>query len=318
MRVIRSAGQNVSPSDDGRLFDQAFTDGLFEEATITATGGNTITLSALYGIICGRDFTAEAQTISATLPDGDTATGYVYVEFDTSSEDIITIGTALAPFTPTYEDINTNGAVVQMVIAQYEASAVAVTSVTPTYMTATAGSVKAGSIATVEKSPAVANHSIGEFILYGGDLYEVTAAIAAGETLVVGTNIAAASIGDELSALNNGLTQWTVLLSETVLSNGSTATLLDSIENYSEIYIKFKVSDRATTMHMLTADIKNWGYSEQHQYIISTFSSVNVSSSKLTYGFYAQIAFTANNTLKIIEAGSNGYSGDKYFTVYAR
>lgn len=207
MRVIRSAGQNVSPSDDGRLFDQAFTDGLFEEATITATGGNTITLSALYGIICGRDFTAEAQTISATLPDSDTATGYVYVEFDTSSEDIITIGTALAPFTPTYEDINTNGAVVQMVIAQYEASAVAVTSVTPTYMTATAGSVKAGSIATVEKSPAVANHSIGEFILYGGDLYEVTSAIAAGETLVVGTNIAAASIGDELSALNNGLTQ---------------------------------------------------------------------------------------------------------------
>lgn len=205
MRVIRSAGQNVSPSDDGRLFDQAFTDGLFEEATITATGGNTITLSALYGIICGRDFTAEAQTISATLPDSDATTGYVYVEFDTSSEDIITIGTALAPFTPTYEDINTNGAVVQMVIAQYEASAVAVTSVTPTYMTATAGSVKAGSIATVEKSPAVANHSIGEFILYGGDLYEVTSAIAAGETLVVGTNIAAASIGEELTALNNGL-----------------------------------------------------------------------------------------------------------------
>lgn len=224
MRVIRSAGQNVSPSDDGRLFDQAFTDGLFEEATITATGGNTITLSALYGIICGRDFTAEAQTISATLPDSDTATGYVYVEFDTSSEDIITIGTALAPFTPTYEDINTNGAVVQMVIAQYEASAVAVTSVTPTYMTATAGSVKAGSIATVEKSPAVANHSIGEFILYGGNLYEVTAAIAAGEPLVVGTNIAAASIGEELTALNNGLivqfpsTGWTT--TETV--NGTT------------------------------------------------------------------------------------------------
>lgn len=207
MRVIRSAGQNVSPSDDGRLFDQAFTDGLFEEATITATGGNTITLSALYGIICGRDFTAEAQTISATLPDSDTATGYVYVEFDTSSEDIISIGTALAPFTPTYEDINVNGAVVQMVIAQYEASAVAVTSVTPTYTTATAGSVKAGSIATVEKSPAVANHSIGEFILYGGNLYEVTAAIATGESLVVGTNIAAASIGEELTALNAGLTQ---------------------------------------------------------------------------------------------------------------
>ena len=242
MRVIRSAGQNVSPSDDGRLFDQAFTDGLFEEATITATGGNTITLSALYGIICGRDFTAEAQTISATLPDSDTATGYVYVEFDTSSEDIITIGTALAPFTPTYEDINTNGAVVQMVIAQYEASAVAVTSVTPTYMTATAGSVKAGSIATVEKSPAVANHSIGEFILYGGDLYEVTAAIAAGETLVVGTNIAAASIGDELSALNNGL-MWKRLVNSSITANGRYTANYD-FSDISEVTAFFVVGSR--------------------------------------------------------------------------
>ena len=104
MRVIRSAGQNVSPSDDGRLFDQAFSDGLFEDATIAANGGNSIAIGALYGIICGRDFTAEAQTIAAELPQSDTATGYVYVEIDTSSDDIITIGTALAPFTPTYEE----------------------------------------------------------------------------------------------------------------------------------------------------------------------------------------------------------------------
>ena len=205
MRVIRSAGQNVSPSDDGRLFDQAFSDGLFEDATIAANGGNSIAIGALYGIICGRDFTAEAQTIAATLPQSDTATGYVYVEIDTSSDDIITIGTALAPFTPTYEDINVNGAVVQMIIAQYEASAVAVTSVTPTYTTASAGAVDAGSVATIETSPAVAAHAVGDIILYGGKIYEVTAAITIGESLVIGTNIVATSIGDEISALNAGL-----------------------------------------------------------------------------------------------------------------
>jgi hypothetical protein len=205
MRVIRSAGQNVSPSDDGRLFDQAFSDGLFEDATIAANGGNSIAIGALYGIICGRDFTAEAQTIAATLPQSDTATGYVYVEIDTSSDDIITIGTALAPFTPTYEDINVNGAVVQMIIAQYEASAVAVTSVTPTYTTASAGAVDAGSVATIETSPAVAAHAVGDIILYGGKIYEVTAAISIGESLVIGTNIVATSIGDEISALNAGL-----------------------------------------------------------------------------------------------------------------
>lgn len=34
MRVIRSAGQNISPSDDGALFHQILTDGLFEDVAI--------------------------------------------------------------------------------------------------------------------------------------------------------------------------------------------------------------------------------------------------------------------------------------------
>jgi hypothetical protein len=232
MRVIRSAGQNVSPSDDGRLFDQAFSDGLFEDATIAANGGNSIAIGALYGIICGRDFTAEAQTIAATLPESDTATGYVYVEIDTSSDDIITIGTALAPFTPTYEDINTNGAVVQMIIAQYEASAVAVTSVTPTYTTASAGAVDAGSVATIETSPAVAAHAVGDIILYGGKIYEVTAAISIGESLVIGTNIVATSIGDEISALNAGLNGVKILHGTVTVTTGSNRTTLPIMSGY--------------------------------------------------------------------------------------
>ena len=206
MRVIRSAGQNVSPSDDGRLFDQIFTDGLFEETTITHLGANNVALGAMYGIICGRDFTAEAQTVAVELPEDDAGTtGYIYVEIDTSSDDVITIGTALAPFTPTYEDLNTNGAVAQMIIAEYVASSVAITSLTPNYVMATSGSVLPGSVATVETSPAVANHSVGEFILYGGQLYSVTAAISVGESLTPGTNITATSAGAELTTLKNGL-----------------------------------------------------------------------------------------------------------------
>ena len=207
MRVIRSAGQNVSPSDDGRLFDQIFTDGLFEETTITHLGANNVALGAMYGIICGRDFTAEAQTVAVELPEDDAGTtGYIYVEIDTSSDDVITIGSALAPFTPTYEDLNTNGAVAQMIIAEYVASSVAITSLTPVYVMATSGSVLPGSVATVEVSPAVANHSVGDFILYGGQLYSVTAAISVGETLTPGTNISATSAGSELSSLKAGLT----------------------------------------------------------------------------------------------------------------
>lgn len=199
MRVIRSAGQNVSPSDDGRLYDQIFEDGLFEDATITSLGTNNVSISALYGIICGRDFTAEAQTITVTLPESDTATGYIYVEIDTSADNILSIGSALSPFTPTYEDINTNGAVAQMVLAEYTASTVAVTDITPVYYLTSGGGIKPGSIAAIETSPATSNHSVGDYIVYGGTLYKVTTAITAGESLVVGTNITTAVLTDDLT-----------------------------------------------------------------------------------------------------------------------
>lgn len=207
MRVVRAAGQNVSPSDDGRLFDQIFSDGLFTDTTFTNLGGNSVQVGAMYGDLCGRDFTIEQMTLTVTLPEGEgEVTGYIYVEIDTSSDDVITLNSALAPFTPTYEDINTNGAIAQMILAEYTATAVAVTGVTPVYERAAASAVKAGSIATVESAQATQNHAVGDYVLLNGQLYVVTAAVNTGETFVEGTNISAAVIGDALTALNTGLT----------------------------------------------------------------------------------------------------------------
>jgi hypothetical protein len=50
-------------------------------------------------------------------------------------------------------------------------------------------------LATIESSPATAAHAVGEYIVYNGQLYKVTAAIASGQTLTPGTNIAAVSGG---------------------------------------------------------------------------------------------------------------------------
>ena len=60
----------------------------------------------------------------------------------------------------------------------------------------------AGSIATIEASPAVSSHVVGEYVFYDNQLCMVTAAIAAGEPLEVGTNLAATSVGGELGRLN--------------------------------------------------------------------------------------------------------------------
>lgn len=69
------------------------------------------------------------------------------------------------------------------------------------------GSVEtlAGSVAVIETSPATASHAVGSYIVWNGQLYEVTASIAVGETLTVGTNITATNAGSELTSLKNGL-----------------------------------------------------------------------------------------------------------------
>ena len=220
MRLVRSAGQNVSPSDDGRLYDQIFTDGLFTDTSFAMLGTNNVQVGAMYGDLCGRDFTIEQQTITVTLPEGaGESTGYIYVEIDTSAETPLSVGSALAPFTPTYEDINVNGAVAQMIVAEYTADAVAVVSVTPVYKTVSAGGV--GSLAEIETSPTKSSHAAGTYLVYDGKLYITLTSIAAGEVLTIGTNISATTAGDELSSLKAGLTQETSGTITKAISSGT-------------------------------------------------------------------------------------------------
>lgn len=236
MRLIRAAGQNVSPSDDGRLYDQIFSDGLFTDTAFAMLGTNNVQIGAMYGDLCGRDFTIEQQTIAVALPEGDgEVTGYIFVEIDTTAETPLSVGSALAPFTPTYDDINVNGAVAQMIVAEYTADAVSVTSVTPVYDKASAGAVQPGSVATVEKSPATAPHSVGEYILVSGVLYRVTSAISTGETISPGTNVIAEPIGDALSELKSGLSSFQfrkITFTYNIAANGNThANLYNMINN---------------------------------------------------------------------------------------
>ena len=62
-----------------------------------------------------------------------------------------------------------------------------------------------GDIATISTSPTTRSFSKGDYLVYEGTLYKVTANIANGGTLTVGTNITATSAGGELTSLNTAL-----------------------------------------------------------------------------------------------------------------
>lgn len=283
MRLIRAAGQNVSPSDDGRLYDQIFSDGLFTDTAFAALGTNNVQVGAMYGDLCGRDFTIEQQTIAVPLPEGDgETTGFIYVEIDTSAETPLSVGATLAPFTPTYEDINVNGAVAQMIVAEYTASAVAVTSVTATYTKAAAGSVKAGSIATVESSPVTANHAIGEYILYGGTVYRVTAAIATGEAIAPGTNVIAESVGDALTSLNAGLSDY-------IIAEDFTSTLAVTASATSSFEVNYSAP---SGYKFLTGFLKKHGYSADIIMALEQITNTGASGYARATDGYREFSYT--------------------------
>lgn len=68
----------------------------------------------------------------------------------------------------------------------------------------------ASNLATIESSSKASKaYSAGDYLVYNGQLYVVTSAITSGATLVVGTNITAVTVGDELSEIKSGLMKYT-------------------------------------------------------------------------------------------------------------
>ena len=89
------------------------------------------------------------------------------------------------------------------------------------------GKANTSTLATVEStSTASKAYSVGDYLVYNGILYRVTAAISAGQTLTPGTNITATNAGAELTSLSNGLT--TVSNREYVYTQWVTFTYFNS------------------------------------------------------------------------------------------
>lgn len=76
----------------------------------------------------------------------------------------------------------------------------------------------AGSIAYVEHAIADIDHVKGSFVTIGNQMYKVTAAVTAGDTFEIGVNIERISVGEELTSLNKGLTNY--LVTETFIQTG--------------------------------------------------------------------------------------------------
>lgn len=123
-------GGTVNAINDALLYDFIIgQNGIATGATVTSEGALLLHIDSGWGVIKGRIFSIEAETISATPSTSGTIKGRLILQIDiTDTTNPITFVTQAAVTLPALqqEDINGNGTIFQLPIATYDVNEVAV------------------------------------------------------------------------------------------------------------------------------------------------------------------------------------------------
>ena len=126
------AGQNITPTDDATLYElfSNSQSGLIYGCNVTSLGANQLQVSAGRGMILGRSFVVEQETILADLAPSGNMMGRLSIKIDLgNAETPISFETQVGSVlpSPTQEELNRGGSVYEMPLATYNADAVQIT-----------------------------------------------------------------------------------------------------------------------------------------------------------------------------------------------
>lgn len=123
-------GGTVDAINDALLYDFIIgQNGIATGATVTSEGALLLHIDSGWGVIKGRIFSIEAETISATSSTSGTVKGRLILQIDiTNTTSPVTFVTQAAATLPALqqEDINGNGTIFQLPIATYDVNEVAI------------------------------------------------------------------------------------------------------------------------------------------------------------------------------------------------
>lgn len=123
-------GAEVSPKDDAQLYDGIIGEsGIFKGCEIIHLGANQLQIAAGVGVVRGRFFVVTQETILATVSDGGTKKGRLIIKIDTANSAApISFVTQMAAVLPELmqEDINDDGTVYELPIAEYDIDELAI------------------------------------------------------------------------------------------------------------------------------------------------------------------------------------------------
>lgn len=139
IQLVTYANQTVTPTNDAIIYEKAIDqNGIFYGCNVTVTS-NTVNITGGYGMICGREFTIQSESIAVTLAPSGTLQGRLYVRLDLADADApIQLLTATGNTLPPLEqddDVNFTNGTYEMELATFTVGVSALSDVAETFET---------------------------------------------------------------------------------------------------------------------------------------------------------------------------------------
>lgn len=139
IQLVTYANQTVTPTNDAIIYEKAIDqNGIFYGCNVTVTS-NTVNITGGYGMICGREFTIQSESIAVTLAPSGTLQGRLYVRLDLADADVpIQLLTATGSTLPPLEqddDVNFTNGTYEMELATFTVGVSSLSDVVETFET---------------------------------------------------------------------------------------------------------------------------------------------------------------------------------------
>lgn len=142
-------------------------------------------------------------------------------------------------------------------------------------------------IAPIETNPASAAHAVGEWIMYNGSLYRVTAAIAQGDALTIGGNVARGVLTGDGSAP-------VPLLPDPTIISSTPATFAVDLSTYSFAIVYIRAGNVGFAVQYLP--LLPQGISDELPWSVSRVHATDVNYSLSATGKLTRSAVTVTST----------------------
>lgn len=139
INLVTYANQTVTPTNDAIIYEKAVNqNGIFHGCNVTVSGNN-VNITGGYGIVCGREFVIESESIPVTLAPSVTILGRLYVRLDLADADnpiqLLTAQGGTLPPLVQDSDVNYTNGTWEMELATFDVGVSALSNVVETYET---------------------------------------------------------------------------------------------------------------------------------------------------------------------------------------